>query len=141
MVYKMKKARRHGETHDRVRALLGEFAEDDGNVVRVFKDEDSVAHCITFATRQMRQYFAAFPEILLIDATHGTNDSLYKLFSIMVTDTFGHGQFVQHAVIDSENKTNMTSAIQAFKECNPQWKEGLKVLMVRMFSYASNYAS
>ncbi|ETO58739.1 hypothetical protein F444_22880, partial [Phytophthora nicotianae P1976] len=31
-----------------------------------------------------------FPEVLLVDATHNTNDSRYKLFSFMVHDVYGH---------------------------------------------------
>ena len=131
MVYTQRKAKRPGETHDRVRVLLGDLASEQGNVVRVFKDQDSVARCIVFATRHMRQFFQAFPEMMLIDATYGTNDAHYKLFSMMVTDVFGHGRFIQHALIDSENKVNMASAIEAFKDCNPEWSDKLKVLMVR----------
>jgi hypothetical protein len=49
----------------------------------------------------MRALFSAFPEVLLVDATHGTNTSFYKLFSFMV---HGHGQQVQvhEASYDSE---------------------------------------
>ena len=39
--------------------------------------------------------FDQFPEVLLLDATHGTNISNYKLFSFMVHDSFGKGQYVQ----------------------------------------------
>ena len=43
----------------------------------------------------MRRMFDLFPEVLLIDATHGTNNCNYKLFSFMIHDTFGSGQHVQ----------------------------------------------
>ena len=55
---------------------------------------------------------------------------MYKLFSFMVIDSFGHGQFAQHALMDAENASNMKCSIDAFKEAHPGWKEGLKVLMV-----------
>ncbi|OWZ07973.1 hypothetical protein PHMEG_00019554 [Phytophthora megakarya] len=38
----------------------------------------------------MRCWVKAFPEVLLIDATHNTHESRYKLFSIMVNDVYGH---------------------------------------------------
>ena len=129
-MYSQRQAKRSGDVHDRVRQLLSEFSSESGNVVRVYKDQTQIAHCITFATRHMRQYFACFPEILLVDATHGTNASQYKLFSFMVTDGFGHGQFVQHALIDAENLLNMTSAVESFKEVHPLWSERLKVIVV-----------
>jgi hypothetical protein len=43
----------------------------------------------------MRKMFQHIPEILLIDATHDTNDCNYKLFSFMVHDAMGKGQHVQ----------------------------------------------
>ncbi|KAJ8524644.1 hypothetical protein ON010_g16473 [Phytophthora cinnamomi] len=39
----------------------------------------------------MRELFARFPEVVMIDATHGTNLSKYNVFSIMAHDAFGKG--------------------------------------------------
>ncbi|ETP55087.1 hypothetical protein F442_00318 [Phytophthora nicotianae P10297] len=65
-----------------------------------------------------------FPEALCIDATHGTNCN-----SFMVTDKFGSGAFVQHALIDGETKLNMKCALKAFKENNTAWRD-VKVVIV-----------
>ena len=43
----------------------------------------------------MRRIYELFPEVLLIDATHGTNNANYKLLSFMVHSTFGGGEHVQ----------------------------------------------
>ena len=43
----------------------------------------------------MRSMFTNFPEVVLIDATHDTNASNYKLFSFMIHDALGKGQHVQ----------------------------------------------
>lgn len=51
--------------------------------------------CITLQTPHMRYLFSKFPEVLLADATHGTNRDNYKLFSFMVHDAYGNGQHVQ----------------------------------------------
>ncbi|ETL90853.1 hypothetical protein L917_10552, partial [Phytophthora nicotianae] len=50
-----------------------------------------VATCITLQTKHMRQIFEQFPEVLLMDATHRTNKSKYKVFSLMAHDTFQKG--------------------------------------------------
>ena len=131
MVYRLRQSKRQGDLHERVRVVLEDFSSTDGNVVRVYKGEDDTAHCITLATKNMRRHFSCFGEILIIDSTHGTNSSQYKLMGMMVHDAFGHGQFVQHAVIDAESSVNMSSAFQAFKETNPQWADIVKVVMVR----------
>ena len=141
LVYRLRKSKRPGELHSRVKAVLDEFASYDGNVVRVFKNEANVANCITLATKNMRQHFATFGQIVIMDSTHGTNSSQYKLFGMMVHDKYGRGQFVQHALIHSENKINFTSVIEAFKESNPQWNDVLKVIMVSIYFTFNFYDS
>ncbi|GMF56996.1 unnamed protein product [Phytophthora fragariaefolia] len=69
----------------------------------------------------MREMFDRFPEVMLIDATHGTNASKYKIFSFMVHDAFGKGQFGQHAVLRNERSSALLTAIEEFKVNNPAW--------------------
>ncbi|ETM98835.1 hypothetical protein PPTG_24540 [Phytophthora nicotianae INRA-310] len=89
----------------RVSELLQNFGEGPGNTVRIFRDPaTSLTSCITFQTAHMRRMARKFPEAPCIDATHETNLNRYRLFSFMVTDKFGSGAFVQHALIDEETK-------------------------------------
>ncbi|KAE9182175.1 hypothetical protein PF004_g24318 [Phytophthora fragariae] len=84
---------------------MAEFGVQTGNVGRSFVDDvnqKKIATCITLQTKHMRAIFEQFPEVLLIDATHGTNRSKYKVFSLMAHDTFGKSQFVQHALLQNE---------------------------------------
>ncbi|ETI51615.1 hypothetical protein F443_05080 [Phytophthora nicotianae P1569] len=116
--------------HVRVSQLLQDFGEGPGNAVRIFRDPaTSLTSCITFQTAHMRRMERKFPEALCIDATHGTNCNRYRLFSFMVTDKFGSGAFVQHALIDGETKLNMKCALKAFKENNTAWRD-VKVVIV-----------
>ncbi|KAG6946797.1 hypothetical protein JG687_00016518 [Phytophthora cactorum] len=69
--------------------VVRELCESLGNRATVFEDEKKTAQTIIVQTRQMRRWFKAFPEVLLIVATHNTNDSRYKLFSFMVNDVYG----------------------------------------------------
>lgn len=91
MVARLKDKRRGKEsTEERLEAVLRDVCESRGNRATVFVDDDKMAQTITLQTRQMRRWFKAFPEVLLIDATHNTNESRYKLFSFMVNDVYGH---------------------------------------------------
>ncbi|DAZ99725.1 TPA: hypothetical protein N0F65_000903, partial [Lagenidium giganteum] len=78
---------------------------------------------ITFQTAGMRRLFAVFPQVSLVDSTHATNSNRYKLFSFVIEDIFGKGQYVQYALIDREAKENMTDAVKSFKENNPTSKD------------------
>lgn len=67
----------------------------------------------------MREIFARFPEVLLIDAMHGTNASKYNVISFMAHDVFGKGQYVQHAIMQNERSETLRTAIEMFKNNNP----------------------
>jgi zinc finger SWIM domain-containing protein 3 len=103
-----------------VRHLLeGFLAEDNANVAEVLLDSQHQALGIVFQTSGMRKMIEKFPQIILVDATYCTNASNYKLFSFMVTDAFGRGQFVQHAFVSNESKDVMVKVLKIFKQNNP----------------------
>ncbi|ETO60131.1 hypothetical protein F444_21634 [Phytophthora nicotianae P1976] len=70
-----------------------------------------------------------FPEVLLVDATHNTNDLRYKLFSFMVHDVYGHGQYVQHSLMKNETTECLADAIEAYKFSNPSWEQ-IRVIVI-----------
>ncbi|ETM43130.1 hypothetical protein L914_11335 [Phytophthora nicotianae] len=84
---------------------------------------------ITLQTHQMRRFFEAFPEVVMLDSTRGTYSSKYKLFSLMIDDVFGHGQYVQHSLIQKESHACMLDAIGAFKENKPSW-DRIRAIMI-----------
>eukprot|EP00644_Phytophthora_capsici_P018824 jgi/Phyca11/132883/e_gw1.251.3.1 len=91
MVANIKEARRGATTvESRLDCCFRDFCSQKGNTATVYVDEDKLAQTITFQTHQMRRFFKAFPEVMMVDATHNTNDARYKLFSFMIHDVFGH---------------------------------------------------
>ncbi|EGZ29145.1 hypothetical protein PHYSODRAFT_246263 [Phytophthora sojae] len=75
--------------------------------------------------------------LLMVDATHGTNSSKYKVFSIMAHDVFGKGQFVQHAVVQNERLPTLLTALEEFKRNNPAWTRIRCVLIDKDFTEIS----
>ncbi|POM62367.1 LOW QUALITY PROTEIN: hypothetical protein PHPALM_28481 [Phytophthora palmivora] len=80
---------------ERISSILGGFTSENGNMARVYANEE---------IRHMCSTFEKFPEVLLIDATHDANISNYKLFSFMIHDALGKGQHVQHCLVENERK-------------------------------------
>ncbi len=120
------------EVDVRLQELLSEFCEKEvGNTSKMYVVNDNIT-CVTFQTGFMRKIFEAFPQILFVDATYNTNVNRYKLFSFMVQDAFGKGQFVQHALLDHETSANMMHAIESFKQNNNKW-EDIKTIMVLFY--------
>ncbi|KAE9287528.1 hypothetical protein PR003_g26031 [Phytophthora rubi] len=153
----------------RLRQWMIEFSAEPGNIGRIFVDKvqkKTVATCITSQTEHMRELFDRFPEVLMIDATHGTNVSKYKVnathgtnvskyevlmidathgtnvskykvFSIMAHDVFGKGQFVQHAVLQNERRPMLMKALGEFKRNNPAWTRIKCILIDKDFTEIS----
>ncbi|KAG2917115.1 hypothetical protein PC114_g7276 [Phytophthora cactorum] len=70
----------------------------------------------------MRRWFKVFPEVMLVDSTHNTNESRYKLFSFM-------DQYVHYSLMENENAECLTDAIGSLKFHNPSW-ETIKVITI-----------
>ncbi|KAE9276024.1 hypothetical protein PF008_g29195 [Phytophthora fragariae] len=104
----MKEERRGGATtEDRLEAVLRELCGSRGNRATVCVDKDKRAQTITLQTQQMRHWLMSSPEVQLIDtahigATHNTNELRYKIFSFMVNNVYGHGQYVYHSLPENE---------------------------------------
>ncbi|KAG6945704.1 hypothetical protein JG688_00016429 [Phytophthora aleatoria] len=63
----------------------------------------------------MRRLFANFPEVILVESTHRANVKRFKLFSFTVHDVFGRDQYIQHALVQTEEKPNLTLAVAALR--------------------------
>ncbi|KUF91507.1 Pectinesterase [Phytophthora nicotianae] len=92
LIHGVKKTFRGGRTDaERAIAVLDEFIESaTGNTAECIVDsETNVIRVVTFQSARQKRLFAAFPEVVLVDSTHGTNVNRYKLFSFAVHDVFG----------------------------------------------------
>ncbi|POM65008.1 Hypothetical protein PHPALM_19375 [Phytophthora palmivora] len=125
MVQEVKLTQNAGLTDaERAFAILDEFcSQNGGNAADILVDsKTNVARVVTFQTAKMKRLFKAFPEVVLVDSTHNTNANRYKLFSFMVHDVFGKGQYIHHALVESEHKVNLRRVIDIFKQNNPEWR-------------------
>ncbi|KAF4034923.1 MULE transposase domain-containing protein, partial [Phytophthora infestans] len=115
---------------ERALSVVGEFIESaPGNTAEFIVDSESnVVRVVTFQSARQKRLFAAFPEVVLVDSTHETNANRYKLFSFAVHDVFGKGQYVQHALVLTEEKPNLALAVNVFKKNNPDWPK-IRVVM------------
>ncbi|OWZ12955.1 hypothetical protein PHMEG_00013801, partial [Phytophthora megakarya] len=115
------KGRGSGTVDDRLETVLRRFFSQRDTAATIFVGDKRVTQTITLQSRQMGRFFEAFPAAVMIDVTHGTNALKYNVFSFMIDDTFGHGQYVQHALVENESQACMHDDIQAFKGKNPSW--------------------
>ncbi|KAE9330570.1 hypothetical protein PR003_g15283 [Phytophthora rubi] len=130
LIASIKRECRGGKTdEERSVELLREFCQTNGNSAVISMNNSSgLVHAVCFQTARQKRLFKAFPEVIMVDTTHGTNKNYYKLFSILVDDVFGKGQYVQHSLVERETKENLSFCLQEFKEANPAW-EKLRVIV------------
>ena len=60
--------------------LLQEYGEIEGNVVKVWHDEENIIELIYIQLKQQRQLYKLFPEMIQIDLTHGVCTNVVLLF-------------------------------------------------------------
>lgn len=103
---------------ERAFAVLDEFcSQNAGNTAEINVDrEDDIARVVTFQTSKMKRLLSAFPEVVMVESTHDTNANRYKLFSFVVHNVFGKGQYVHHALVKSEHKVNLRKVVEIFKK-------------------------
>ncbi|KAG2932794.1 hypothetical protein PC115_g5675 [Phytophthora cactorum] len=114
----------------RARTVLEEFCDQNGgnSAELVICGERNVASVVTFQTAKMKRLFEAFPEVIMVDSTYNTNTNRYKLLSFVVYDVFGKGQYVHHALVESDEMVNLRQSLEVFKDNNPGWKN-VRVVM------------
>ena len=94
------------------------FVQDDDGVLMGFFMQDS----------EMLSAFQRFPEVLLIDATHKTNDQGMPLYTIINIDGNGESQVVAVFLVQTESEACIHSMVKVFKEQNSRW-EDVKVIL------------
>ncbi|KAG3136275.1 hypothetical protein PI126_g17886 [Phytophthora idaei] len=115
---------------ERAYVVLDEFCgQNGGNDAEVIVASDTdVAWVVTFQTSKMKRLFSAFPEVVMVDSTHNTSINRYKLFSFVVHDVFGKGQYVHHALVESKHKANLRKVVEIFKINNAD-RHKIRVIM------------
>lgn len=72
--------------------------------------------------------FAAYPEILMVDATYKLNELRMPLYLLIVIDSNGQSEIVAMYLTSLETEDAITKMVQGFKVHNSGWLE-TKVIM------------
>uniref|UniRef100_A0A8W8MAF0 SWIM-type domain-containing protein n=1 Tax=Magallana gigas TaxID=29159 RepID=A0A8W8MAF0_MAGGI len=91
---------------------LKKLCEDDPEaVISVQANNEGVLEFLLLVTGDMKQTFAMFPEVLMIDSTYCTNRLRMPLFSLLVEDGNGTGQTVGYAFITHETEHTLSAVM------------------------------
>ncbi|XP_061196045.1 uncharacterized protein LOC133204337 [Saccostrea echinata] len=91
---------------------LHQLCEDDPDaVISVQTNSEGVLEFLLLVTGDMKQTFAMFPEVLMIDCTYCTNRLRMPLFTLLVEDGNGSGQTVGYAFITNETENTLSAVM------------------------------
>lgn len=93
-----------------------QYPHDDIGVV---VDDTHTVKLIFIQTQQMKETFAKFPEVLLLDGTYSTNNCGMPLYSFLAEDGYGQGQIVGMFLLNGESNDDISSMVEIFRTCNP----------------------
>ena len=71
----------------------------------------------------MKTTFEKFPEVILLDTTHKTNDLRMPLYLMLTVDSNGESEVAVAFIVTNEEEQTIRSMIQTFKEHNPAWEQ------------------
>ena len=117
----------HGKLFD-IELML--FTSHTGSSVELFMDETKTFSGLFFQDGIMKSNFAAFPEIIMVDATYKLNEFRMLLYLMLVLDSNGQGEIaiVSINLTSLETEAAITRMVQVFKCENPNWSD-TKVVM------------
>ena len=132
----------HMGTDTNVQELVDWIKEAFPNLNTHFMKEDKVVTGIFFQDPEMKAAFSRFPEVLLVGATHKTNDRGMILFTFLCIDGNGESQVAAVFLVQHEDEDSLRYMVQHFKKENPDWcqvktvmtdKDMAVVILVRCF--------
>ena len=71
----------------------------------------------------MTKTFAAFPELLFVDATYKLNDLRMPVYIMLVEDGNGKTEIVCIRFVNQEDNQTITKMLESFKKLNDNWEK------------------
>lgn len=91
-------------------------------------DENNTLSGIFIQDSHMQHTFSQFPELVLADATHKTNELRMPFYLMTTVDGNGETEIIAAFIVTSEEEHMIRQMIQIFKTKNPKWTD-IKVIL------------
>ena len=86
-------------------------------------DDDNTLTGIFIQDENMKHSFEQFPEVVLCDATHNTNNLKMPFTMMCIIDGNGHTEVIAAFLVINEEEKMIREMIKIFKLNNPRWKD------------------
>ena len=98
------------------------------NTEYVINEGDNMRTGIFIQDTEMQKMFDKFPEVILVDATHKTNNLDLPFYSIVIIDGNGETEIVAAMLVAQEDEDSIRNMFRLFKQKNPKWSS-IQVVM------------
>lgn len=96
--------------------------------MEILTDEDKTFSGLLFQDGLMKTTYAAYPEVLMVDATYKLIELRMPVYLMLVVDSNGQSEIVGVFLTALETEEANSKMLQAFKAHNPSWPS-TKVVM------------
>ncbi|KAM9314821.1 uncharacterized protein KZ484_024514 [Pholidichthys leucotaenia] len=110
-----------------LRTLLEEMKKESNSITEIVVNDENELRGIYYQDAKMRQTHAAYPEIMLIDATYKLNDLRMPLYVLMVIDGNGESHVISLWLVTCEDKQTVSALTDIFIKHNDT--QGIKCIM------------
>lgn len=127
---KFKMTTKNSDVVLKVREIVKEFSEKEGNLIRIITDpETNILNCLFMQSKYGRSMYSKMPEIVQMDGTYNTNISNYSLYLLVAADLSFKTRIVAAALLRKEDHLSIGTFLEIFKEANPSSSQ-LKTIVV-----------
>ena len=96
--------------------------------MEVLINDNNVLCGLYFQDKEMKQVFAAYPELLCMDATYKLVNLRFPFYILLAEDGNGQSEVFAAFLLLEETEAAVSSVMDIFKKHNPSWKS-VRVLM------------
>ena len=89
--------------------------------MEIVTSESKVLQGIYFQDQEMKDMFAAYPELLCIDATYKLLELRFPVYILLVEDGNGQSEIIAVFLLLEETEQSMSIMMDIFKRGNPNW--------------------
>ena len=108
-----------GDTRNNLTTVVAQLRKTPGAIVDVVVDDENNLRGIFYQNAQMQNMFAAFPEVLFVDATYKLNELRMPVYILIVEDGNGHSEIVAFWLAASEDRVTIKQMADLVVRHNP----------------------
>lgn len=122
-LYNFKYKNQHWIGDSDLEKMFNEMKNINGATIKAFHNSSNELQAVYFQDQRMKEFFDAFPELLMFDGTFSLNDRRMPLIVLLVVDGNGESQIAGFFIVKSENAAALNYLFTHFKTENPSWEK------------------